>query len=184
VTRILALVALAAAVLTGCSGLPESGDKGYVTGTGVVRQLAVADRGEPVALVEDSLDGKTIDLSDTRGKPTVVVVWGAWCVECREEQPDVNAAAEQLEGKAEFVGLDVRDNVGAARSYEREFDVPYPSIDGNDGRALQAFTGTLKPYTVPAFVVLDSKGRVAATIIGALPSTLTLVELVEDVADG
>ncbi len=52
------------------------------------------------------------------------------------------------------------------------------------GKALLAFQGTLSPYTVPAFLVLDSEGRVAASIIGRLPSTLTLVQLVEDVAAG
>ena len=32
--------------------------------------------------------------------------------------------------------------------------------------------------------MLDAEGRVAASIIGQLPSTQTLVDLVEDVVDG
>lgn len=176
------LVVSVAAALAGCSGLPESGDKGYTTGDGVVSQLAVDDRESPVALRAPDLEGNDISLGDYRGKPLVVVVWGAWCVECRAEQSEVNRAAEDLEGTAAFVGLDVRDNIAAAQAYEREKDVPYPSIDGNDGQALKAFPGTLSPYTVPAFVVLDSEGRIAASIIGKLPSRLTLVDLVEEVA--
>ena len=62
--------------------------------------------------------------------------------------------------------------------------MPYPSIDGNDGQALKNFTGALTPYTVPAFVVLDAEGRIAASIIGQLPSRLTLVEIVEEVTSG
>jgi thiol-disulfide isomerase/thioredoxin len=172
-------------VLTGCSALPGTGDKGYVTGDGVVSQVALDDRDSPVALRADDLDGNEISLADYRGKPLVVVVWGSWCVECREEQSEVNRAAEELEGTAEFVGLDVRESsVDSAIAYERSFDVPYPSIDGNDGQALKAFTGTLAPYTVPAFVVLDAEGRIAASIIGKLPSRLTLVDVVKEVASG
>ncbi len=112
-----------------------------------------------------------------------MVVWGAWCVECRAEQDAVNAAAAELEGTAHFVGVDVRDpSVETARAYEREKQVPYPSLYAGDGKALLAFRGTLSPYTVPAFVVLDADGRVAASIIGVLPSTLTLVQLVEEIA--
>ncbi len=182
--RRLVVLTLVVAVLSGCSGLPESGDKGYTTDEGRVSTLAVDDRESPVALRADDLDGNEISLADYRGKPLVIVVWGAWCVECRAEQPDVNGAAEDLAGTAEFVGIDVRDNVSAAQLYEREKDVAYPSIDGNDGQALKVFTGSLSPYTVPAFVVLDAEGRIAASIIGKLPSRLTLVDVVEEVASG
>jgi thiol-disulfide isomerase/thioredoxin len=181
----LAATALVLAVLTGCTGLPESGDKGYLTGDGDVSQLAVDDRESPVALRADDIDGNEISLGDYRGQPVVIAVWGSWCVECREEQSEVNQAAEELDGTAEFVGLNVREpSLDNARAYVREADVPYRSIDGNDGQALQAFEGALSPYTVPAFVVLDAEGRIAASIIGTLPSRLTLVELVEEVAAG
>ena len=33
-----------------------------------------------------------------------------------------------------------------------------------------AFPGTLTPNSIPAFVVLDAQGRVAASIVGELPS--------------
>lgn len=91
----------------------------------------------------------------------------------------MNAAAEELAGVATFIGLDTREtSADNARAYEREFDVQYPSIDANDGKAILAFNGTLSS----AFVVLDAEGRVAASIVGRLPSQRTLVTLVEDVA--
>ena len=181
--RLLVSLVLVVAALTACSGLPESGDKGYVTGDGVVTQLAVDDRESPVALRADDLNGNQIAVEDFRGKPLVVVVWGAWCVECRAEQSEVTGAAEDLEGTAEFVGLNVREPaVDNARAYVREAGIPYPSIDGNDGKALQAFHGKLTPYSVPSFLVLDADGRIAASVIGSLPSRLTMVELAEEVA--
>jgi hypothetical protein len=58
--------------------------------------------------------------------------------------------------------------------------VPYPSFYSPDGKAMLAFPGTLSPNTIPAFAVLDAQGRVAASIIGKLPSKQTLVDLVGD----
>jgi len=168
---------------TGCTSVEAAGDKGYVTGSGAVMQLPPADRDAPVALVGEDLDGNALDLATYRGKPTVVVVWGSWCTPCRVEAPEVKAASMELDGTAEFVGIDVRDaSLDNARAYERTFGVEWPSFNAADGTPLLAFEGTLTPYTVPAFVVLDDEGRVAASIIGALPSKLTLVELVEEIA--
>lgn len=179
-----ALCALSTVLALGaCTSVEGTGAKGYVTGDGDVRVLDPGERGEPVELSGEDLAGETVDLADLRGTPVVVPVWGAWCGPCRAEAPDVVEAAEQLEGEAEFVGINIRDNEGAARAFEREYDVPYPSIV-DDGTALLAFPGTLTPQTVPAFVVLDEDGRVAASIIGQLPSTQTLVDLVDEVTDG
>jgi thiol-disulfide isomerase/thioredoxin len=173
------------AVLTGCSGLPESGDKGYPTGKGLVTELAADERDAPVEMEAQDLEGQPVDLAGYRGKPLVVVVWWSGCVECRVEQDQVNQAVTELEGTAEFIGLDIREpSVANGLAYQREQKVPYASIDAIDGKALQSFSGTLTPYTVPAFVVLDADGRIAANIIGQLPSKLTLVEVVEEVASG
>ena len=76
--RRLVALTLTVAALAGCSGLPDSGDKGYTTEKGIVRQLAVDDRDSPIALRAEDLDGNEISLADYRGKPMVVVVWGAW----------------------------------------------------------------------------------------------------------
>lgn len=179
---VLALVAVLATA--GCSSLQGSGAKGYVSGDGTIQTLDAADRDQPVDLTGKDLDGRPLDLADLRGKPTVVVVWGSWCVECREEAGRVAAAADRLEGTASFVGIDLRDNVAAAKAYVTRFKVTYPSFFSPGGQEMLAFDSALNPNTIPAFVVLDAEGRVSAIIRGQLPSTQTLVDLVGDIADG
>lgn len=171
--------------LTGCTGFEGAGDKGFVTGDGQVTRLAASDREAPVDYRGEDLEGRTLTLSDLRGTPVVVVVWGSWCAPCRAEAPDVVAAAQELQGEAQVVGLNIRDQSTAqARAFVRTFDVPYRSWYSPDGKAMLAFDGVLTPNSIPSFVVLDEAGRVAGSIIGALPSTDTLVELTRDVADG
>jgi len=81
-----------------------------------------------------------------------------------------------------FLGINSRNPEQAGpRAFERRFDVPYDSIYDPDGRTLLAFHGTLNPSAIPSTVVLDEKGRVAASILGEIPSEQTLVDLVRDV---
>ncbi|WP_395693230.1 TlpA disulfide reductase family protein [Nocardioides sp.] len=170
-------------LLSGCSSLNGTGDKGFYSGDGEVHLIDPADRGDPVDLSGTDLDGKPIDLADHRGKPVVVVVWGSWCGPCRAEAPDVVAAARQIGGTAQVVGINLRDpSTSTGQAFVRRFDVPYPSIFSPDGKAMLAFQGTLGPNSIPSFVVLDDQGRVAASILGALPGRQTLVDVVSDVA--
>ena len=111
---LLACLLLGTAVLTGCTSLQGAGDKGYVTSDGQLELVAAADRGEPIELEGEDLDGEPLSLADFRGKVTVVNVWGAWCADCRIEQDDLTEAAEETADVAEFVGIDIRDaSVGA-----------------------------------------------------------------------
>ena len=180
--RALAVVVSCLFALTGCSSLEGTGDKGYITGEGRVTQLAVDERDEPVSLSGEDLDGETLELEQFRGTPVVMVVWGSWCGPCRAEAPEVVAAAEEVGEDAQFVGINIRDSSTAqAQSFVRTFEVPYPSYYSPDGKAMLALSGTLTPNSIPSFVVLDREGRVAASIIGRLPSTTTLVQVTEDV---
>lgn len=180
-----ALLTLVAVLLTGC-GAKGTGDKGYVTAEGAVTEFAPGDR-KPVGDVSGTtLDGKQVSLDQLAGgKPMVVNVWAYWCAPCRAEAKDLNAAAKQLGDKATFLGISIRSSSKAnPQAYERTYDITYPSIFDPDGRTLLQFPrGTASP-AIPSTVVLDSSGRVSASILGPLPSRRTLVELVDSADSG
>lgn len=183
-TRLVALLGAGVLTLTGCTSLSGSGEKGFVSGDGQLSVRTAAEREEAIELTGEGLDGEALDLADYRGTPVVVVVWGAWCPPCVAEAPEVVEAAEELGGGAQFLGINLRDpDPAQAQAFERNHDVPYPSIYSPDGKAMLAFDGVLAPNSIPSFVVLDGEGRVAATILGELPSVQTLVEVTLDVAE-
>ncbi|HEY0642265.1 MAG TPA: TlpA disulfide reductase family protein [Nocardioides sp.] len=147
-------------------------------------EVVAKEREAPIELAGTDLDGKDVDLADLRGKPVVVNVWWSQCPPCRVEQPDLNEAAADLGTKVTFLGINIRDSsVDSARSYVRGFDVPYSSIYSADGSALLPFAGTLNPRSIPSTVVLDADGRIAASVQGRVPTTQTLLSLVEKVLD-
>src|SRR4029078_8090253 len=68
------LLPVLALVLTGCSNLQGTGQKGYVSGNGEITEVAAGDRGKAIELAGDDLDGKAVSLEDFRGKVVVVNV--------------------------------------------------------------------------------------------------------------
>ena len=179
-------VALTGGTLAGCSSdVGTSGDQGYVAGRGVITTLGVADRKAPGPVAGTTIEGRRVSLSDYSGKVVVVNVWGSWCAPCRAEAPMLAAAARDLAAHGVvFLGIDSRDpSTAAAQAFVRRFDVPYPSIYDQQGRTLLSFRGTLTPNSVPSTVVIDTDGRVAASVLGQVTRT-TLYDLVDEVATG
>ncbi len=170
-------------MLTGCSSLEGSGQKGYVSGDGSVIQYDAADRGEPIEFSGQTLDGEPFDIAELRGKVAVVNVWWSGCGPCVLEAPMLEGAAAETAAQASFIGINTRDNgVDLAADFERKYDITYPSIYDPSAESLLAFSGTANMRGVPSTVVLDRQGRVAAAISGPIPTQLTLTDLIEQVA--
>jgi thiol-disulfide isomerase/thioredoxin len=181
---VITAAATLAAVLSSCSGTSlDTGEKGFVTGDGTVTVVDAADRQPPRAEVAGrTVAGHAVALSDLRGKVVVMPVWGSWCAPCRAEAPALAEAARDLapDGVV-FLGINTRDVVrDNARRFVERFSLPYDSLYDPDGKLLLAFSGTLSPSTIPAFVVLDEQGRIAGRILGEA-SSATLYGVVEDV---
>lgn len=174
---------------TACSDVSGTGDLEYIQGDGNVTQIAPEDRGDPVDISGDTLDGGSLDLADLRGKVVVVNVWGAWCGPCRSEAPLLVEAADEADPKqTAYVGIDIRDtSTDAPRSFEQKYGIEYPSIYDPGSETLLRL-GKYAPTSPPSTILLDRQGRVAAMISGAVPSKTTLTELVDDLvaetADG
>jgi thiol-disulfide isomerase/thioredoxin len=164
---VIALVALAGA---GGRGLAPEAGTGQVEPVGsAVAVIPEADRRPLPAFSAATLDGTRIDLASLRGRPLVLNFWASWCGPCRAEQQGLELAAKDLAGRdVRVVGVNIRDDQGAARSYLKEFGVGYPSLFDRPA-VLPARLGALGPQAPPYTLVVDAKGRVAARVFGALP---------------
>ncbi|GAA0433762.1 TlpA disulfide reductase family protein [Streptomyces luteireticuli] len=165
--------ALSALALSACGSGGSSGGGGetqFVQGKGGVD--VVKDKGSRQDAPE--LSGKTLqdeELNATekfKGKVIVFNVWGSWCAPCRAEAKGLGKVAREYKDKGvEFVGLNTRDpNPAPAKAFEKQFDVPYPSLFDSAGKLMLRFPkGSLNPQAIPSTIFIDREGKIAARAI-------------------
>jgi len=172
-------------LLTGCTSLEGTGDKGFISGDGTVRTIDAADRGKPIEFTGTSLTGKPIDVADYRGKVLVVNKWWSGCGPCRTEMPMLSEAASELGSDTAVLGVNIRDSsADNGLSFMKNVGADFPSVYDPKGQVALAFAGQAPMAAIPTTVVLDTEGRVAAVFSGDIPSKQTLLDVVDDVANG
>ncbi|NJQ03772.1 TlpA family protein disulfide reductase [Streptomyces zingiberis] len=173
-TALTAAVAAGLVLLSGCGGGEStggSGNTGFVAGDGGVDRAAKGDRRPAPDLSGETVDGERAALADYAGKVVVVNVWGSWCAPCRAEMPHLVKVADDTRDRGvEFLGINTRDpNITPARKFEKEFEVPYPSLYDPAGKLMLRFPkGSLNPKAIPSTLVIDRDGKIAARALKPL----------------
>ena len=153
--RLLAIAGLplCPALLAGCSlqqNLASQGDAATAT-------MAAAISGP-------SLSGAPVSLS-MRGQVVVVDFWGSWCGPCREEQPAIDRLYATYHRRGvTFIGVDMLDDSAAGRAFERDYSVPYGSVEDSTGAIAAAYDVSAPP----TLVVVERSGRIAGRFLGTL----------------
>jgi len=112
-----------------------------------------------------ALDGRTVSLSDLRGKVVMVHFWATWCPPCVEEMPTLERLYRAMFGQ-EFVLLAVSVDEGGSQAvgdFLKKNRLSLPVLLNPD-RSVAAQYGTLK---FPETYLVDRDGIVRKKIIGA-----------------
>jgi thiol-disulfide isomerase/thioredoxin len=150
-------VSLAALLLLSSCGLQQDVSQDPNLGNGPT--------GPATPITAPTITGKTFDWSTTRGHVVVLDFWGSWCGPCRGEQPDLNKLYATWAPKGVvFVGVDLADTNVNGSAYERDFDVPYPSVN-DSGEVIASEYNVDAPPTV---VIIDSHGNIVDRFLGTL----------------
>ena len=132
----------------------------------------VSDSGSQIAPPDydvPTIDGRTIKLSDYRGKVLVMDFWATWCPPCRQETPQLARIARENQARGvEVIGMHVDDRGRSTPQAIRTF-MDYYKINYTVGMATDdVFTSYLgtEEDTIPQTLVFDRKGRVVLHLVG------------------
>ena len=125
----------------------------------------------------ERLDGNgELSLASLRGQTVVLNFWASWCGPCKDETPLLQRAWQRWEGKdVVFVGVDVKDFRGDARSFTRRYGVTYPNVYDGKGSLVGRYGVTGFPETY----FIDAAGKVRYRIAGPVEEESDLDDGIE-----
>src|SRR5215467_6395991 len=122
----------------------------------------------PVQLARDfelkTLDGRTIKLSDFRGKAAVLNFWATWCAPCRVETPWLIDLYSKYKAEGlEVIGVSMDDgSADAVRRFVDELKVNYTILRGDSSTSEKYGGVRFLPHTF----FIDRSGKIIGQSIG------------------
>ena len=111
-----------------------------------------------------ALSGQKIDLGDYKGNVVLLSFWASWCPYCRQLIPALVDFQSQYYGEGlRVVGIAVRDQKEAVRSYSQRANMNYPVAMG-DADTLKLYGGI---SGLPTIVLIGRDGRIYRRFTGA-----------------
>ena len=109
------------------------------------------------------LDGKTVHLSDYKGKTVLINAWATWCPPCRAEMPDLeNYYRQQKDNNFVILAINAGDTLEQTQGFARSNNLSFPVLLDPDVQILQALGIT----GFPTSILIDPDGIVKYIHIG------------------
>jgi thiol-disulfide isomerase/thioredoxin len=156
-TRILAVLAagIVLVALSGCGGDSES----------------AVETSEIPTFSSFTLDGAEFTSAELVDKPTVLWFWAPWCSVCFAEAPELSAAAAELNGEAEIIGVGALGPVDDMNQFVADAELGQLRHISDEEAAVWAKFGVAGQ---PAFAFISTDGAVQI-----VPGSLTTEQIVE-----
>jgi thiol-disulfide isomerase/thioredoxin len=109
------------------------------------------------------LNGKTVKLSDFKGKPVLIDFWATWCPPCRDSIPEIVKLHKTYSGKG-LVVLGISLDGGdwdSVRSFATQSGITYPVLKGTE-----EVVSRFQVRTIPLLVILNKEGKPVKRYLG------------------
>ncbi len=131
--------------------------------------LLAAGADAPDFAVQDK-SGKTIHLSDYKGKTVVLDFWATWCGPCQRSLPHTNTVARQFAGKNVVVlAVNVWDTQSAFDQWlpkHPEYDAVTFAIDTTPAQGQDVASRLYHVSGIPTQYIINPAGKVVKSFVG------------------
>jgi thiol-disulfide isomerase/thioredoxin len=101
------------------------------------------------------VDGRTVRLSDLKGKVVLVDFWATWCVPCRMLIPHELELVNTYKGRPfAILGISRDHSVEDLQEFLAKEKLPWSNIHDASGDIIHAW----RVETMPSFVLIDDQG--------------------------
>ena len=120
--------------------------------------------------------GDKLTLNDLRGKAVFLNFWASWCLPCRAEARDLEAAWQKVKDKnMVFLGVALQDTDKNSLEFLKEFNVTYLNGKDESGK-IGVDYGT---WGIPESFFIDPQGRITYKHVGGIRAVLVIAKLEE-----
>ncbi len=110
-----------------------------------------------------TLEGKTVRLSDYRGKKVILNFWATWCPPCKAEMPDIQKYYTEADDNVEILAVNI-DPQYDVKKFVREANVTFPVLlDSND-----EVNTMYRILTIPTTYFIDGEGIIRSKYLSVM----------------
>jgi thiol-disulfide isomerase/thioredoxin len=112
-----------------------------------------------------SLDGRSVSLSDFRGKLVILSFWATWCGPCKQEIPSLEALYSKLQDRGLVVlavDVDARETRQVVADFAQANGMSFPVL--LDSQSTVA--GMYIEGSIPTNYLIDRTGKVLGRVVG------------------
>jgi peroxiredoxin len=138
-------------------------DVPWDVGVATLKPAATVGNPAPDFNITD-LDGKSLRLSDYRGKYVLLDFWATWCGPCVAETPNLKATHDAFGNDARFamISLSLDEDTSAPKRFARRHDITWTQGFLGDWLA-DPVTSTYGVHGIPAIFLIGPDGKILAT---------------------
>lgn len=110
-----------------------------------------------------TLDGKTVRLSDYRGKKVMLNFWATWCPPCKAEIPHMQKFYDEVKGDIEILAVNI-DTENDVAGFAKKMQIHFPILLDKDEKVMN----TYQILTIPTTFFIDKDGLIQNKFMGAM----------------